>query len=58
MVKENSSDQTIDIGKYIYRSEEEKNKVTMQIWIPYYYANLAKWKPEHKFLVKINTQRR
>jgi hypothetical protein len=42
MVKENNSDQTIDTGKEIYRSEEEKNKVTMQIWIPYYCASLAK----------------
>jgi hypothetical protein len=58
MVKENSSDQTIDTCKEIYKSEEEKNEVTMQIWIPYYCASLEKWKPEHKFPVKINTQRR
>jgi hypothetical protein len=55
MVKENNSDQTIDTCKEIYGSEEDKNKVTMKIWIPYYCASLAKWKPEKKFSVKINT---
>ena len=58
MVKANNSDQTIDTGKEIDRSEEEKDKVTMQIWIPYYCARLEKQIPEHKFPVKINMQRR
>jgi hypothetical protein len=58
IVKENNSGETIDTGKEIYRSKEEKNKVTMQIWIPYYYVILEKWKPEQKFPLKINTQRR
>jgi hypothetical protein len=58
MVKANSSDQTIDTGKEIYKSEEEKNKVTVKIWIPYYCVRLEKRKLEYKFPVKINTQRR
>jgi hypothetical protein len=58
MVKVNNSNQTIDTGKEVYRSEEEKDKATMRIWVPYYCASLANRKPEHKFPVKINMQRR